>query len=342
VRPYPLSPAPAFFRAAAVATMMATCTPFQNDLPGDAGEYEAGDAGNPPAQASATEGGADAELPCDPSRRFGPPTLVAGLGNPMAKSVAGLRLSPDSLIGYFHADRPAGVGPSGMFMDLYTATRRAPRAPFENVVPLGDSTINTPAEETDPTVSGDGLTLVFVRGVGGDTRLYHARRNTSDGSFIFAGPVFAASPSAGYDHTPFLREDAQVLYFSSNRVADQDWDIYRVAWNGSRSDSAVAVSELNTTFAEADPVITPDDLTIYFSSTRPSPSAQGEQDIWMSTRTSTNDPFSAPENVSELNSPTPKAPTFVSRNQCALYFSVFDRGPSDGTASQYVAEKPAR
>jgi hypothetical protein len=322
--------------------MMTMCTPFQSDLLGDAGEHESSDAGNPLAQPSATEGGADAEPSCDLSRPFGPPTLVAGLANPMAKNVAGLRLSPDSLTGYFHADRPAGVGPSGMFMDLYTATRRTPRAPFEHVAPLGDSTINTPAEEANPTVSGDGRTLVFSRGVGSRTHLYYATRNTSDDSFIFGGPVFAASTSSGFEHTPFFREDAQSLYFSSNRVADQDSDIYRVAWNGSRSDGAVAVSELNTTFSEADPVVTPDDLTIYFSSNRPSPTAQGEQDIWMSARASTRDRFSPPKNVSELNSPRLKAPTFVSRDQCALYLFVADLGPSDGTAAQYVAERPAR
>jgi hypothetical protein len=337
-----LFPTSAFFRMAAVLPMMAMCTPFKNDLPGDAGEHEASDAGNPLAEASATEGGADAESPCDLSQPFGPPMLVAGLANPMAKNVAGLRLSPDLLTGYFHADRPAGIGPSGMFMDLYTATRMTTRAPFEHVALLGDSTINTPAEEANPTVSGDGLTLVFARGIGSDTRLYYATRSTSNDSFIVQGPVFAPGTSARFDHDPFFRENAQVLYFSSSLVADQDWDIYRVAWNGSRSDGAVAVGELNTTFNDAAPVVTPDDLTIYFGSNRPSPTAQGEQDIWMSTRASTNDPFPVPKNVSELNSPRLKAPTFVSRDQCALYLFAADPGPSDGTASQYVAERPAR
>jgi hypothetical protein len=327
------------FALFASATGVTMCTPFRED-PSDASPAEPGPsrdgADSPPLR------GADAQAgpACDLGKPFGAPTLVSGLAA-LANWVAGLRLSPDYLTGYFFLDgRADSIGNS----DLYTAARRTPTSPFGPVAPMGGPGINTSAFEIDPTVSGDGLMLIFGRNALPNevTHLYYATRTTTETSFAYLGLVPNVNDFAATELSPFLREDGQVLYFASTRSPAGDYDIYRAAWNGSSFDTPVPVSELNTSFRDTNPVVTPDDLTIYFNSTRPDGNSQGFADTWTATRASTSDPFSAPTNVVELNLPHQFTPTFVTRDGCSLYFQLNDFTTPEGFFAAYVAEKPAR
>ena len=63
----------------------------------------------------------------------------------------------------------------------------------------------------------------------------------------------------------------------------------------------------------------------------------------MARRTSTKDPFSNPKIVPEVSSPNADAPTFVTRDGCTLYFSIYlknDQNPY-GVFAEYVARRPA-
>jgi hypothetical protein len=261
---------------------------------------------------------------------FGPPALVPGLST-IADSVDGLRLSPDSRTAYFHAVRPDGVG----YDDLYTASRDAPNSAFGGVSPIEGTRINTVAEEVYPTVSGDGLILAYAHGqpAGDPVHIYYAERATTLVGFAFVGPVMTGL-NAQHEAFPFLREDGKVLYF-----AVESNDIYRAPWNGRGLDASLgsptAVEEINTNFNEVAPVVTPDDLTIYFGSNRTDDSARGDYDIWVATRTSPTEPFSLPRDVMEINTPSFEWPTFVTADGCTLYFSS-NRG---GTLLPYVATR---
>src|SRR5258708_5028156 len=119
------------------------CTPFKDDPQPD------------PALAGVE---AEAGLPCDPQAPFVRTTPVPGLAS-IATSVAGLRLSPDYKTAYFNAsDRSDSVGNN----DLYTATRAAPDSEFGAIQPIVGDGINTIYEESDPSITGDGLALVFA------------------------------------------------------------------------------------------------------------------------------------------------------------------------------------
>src|SRR5579884_1700349 len=209
----------------------------------------------------------------------------------------------------------------------YTGNSTPDASPMElhpDVMPIPGVGINTPNEEFDPTVTGDGLTLVFGRGrIGGDpVHLHYAARATAAMPFSYVGPLPGANdPNATYDTTPFLREDGLFLYFASDRVRANSTDIYVAAWNGSGVDAPRPVDELNTSYSELAPVVTPDGLTIYFGSDRPDGGARGQHDVWMATRSSTAAPFSEPVNVTELNSSALELPTFVFRGGCTLYLS---------------------
>jgi hypothetical protein len=321
------------------------CTPFRED-PGDAGPADPSpsrDGAASPAHGG-TAGGIDAEAGqrCNLGKPFGAPTLVPGLAG-LANWVANLRLSPDYTTGYFVLQgRADSVGNT----DLYTAERPTPISPFGPVAPMGGTGINTTGFEFDPTVSGDGLTLIFGRTPFPDevTHLHYATRTPSEASFTYVGLVPNVNDFAASDASPFLREDGQVLYFASTRSSAGDSDIYRAAWNGSSFDTPVPVSEINASVQDGNPVVTPDDLTIYFGSARPDGNPQGLGDIWTATRVSTRDPFSAPTNVVELNSPHQGTPTFVTSDGCSLYFQLSDLASptGGGFVAMYVAEKPPR
>jgi hypothetical protein len=252
----------------------------------------------------------------------------------MITNLSGLRLSTDYLTGYF--DELQHTTSDGVW-GLYTATRPSLDGSFTKAVLVGDSALNGFDTKNDPTVRGDGLALI----IGGVERpeqpamhLYLANRASTEMPFAYVGPVPNVNDNAGEDSKPFLREDGRVLYFSSSRISANAFDIYRATWDGSTFGAPVAVSELNSVSNELCPVVTPDDLTIYFASSR----SNGVQGIWMSSRPSVSDPFSAPRSVAELNGPS-EQPTFVTRDGCVLYFAVKD---AMGTTSQYYAEKAAR
>jgi hypothetical protein len=256
----------------------------------------------------------------------------------VASGLGGLRLSPDGLTAYFHA---SGRSDSVAYDDLYTATRNSVSSAFGNIVPIEGAGVNTSSDEVDPTVSGDGLTLVFarMRPPTDPVHLYVATRPLPYLPFTGVGLLPNVNDlTAELDETPFLRQDGDVLYLASSRNPANSTDIYRSTRASASGDLATptAVSELNTNYSEVSPVVTPDDLTIYFASDRVDGNAMGSYDIWVATRASTSAAyFSALTDVAELNTEFDELPTFVSSDGCALYFWS-DR---DGTSVPYVATR---
>jgi hypothetical protein len=106
-------------------------------------------------------------------------------------------------------------------------------------------------------------------------------------------PVF--STATGGDDDPSLTGDMLELYFNRNA------DIYvatRAAVNQPWG-TPTLVAELSSTSSETTPEITYDGLTIYVGSDRPG--TAGQDDIWVSTRATRSDTWSAPVRVAELS-----------------------------------------
>ena len=298
-------------------------------LSDDAGRRDASS-----SDAGATRDGADAGSgPCDLTRPFDPPRQVAGLTSFLG-AVGDLRLSPDLLTGYFSAQG----GDAGPTYNLYTATRPEAGAPFASITPIVGPGINNGNDVISPTVRGDGEFLIYARTNapnGAERSLFWATRASAGAPFDDRGalPSFDDAGATAVT-TPYLREDGAVLYFASNATPISMLDIYRATWNGSRLDGQSLLANVNSFKNDFGPVITPDELTLFFTSDR-----NGGLDIWMATRGSTNVPFSAPVSVMELNTQDAEWPTFVTRDGCTLYLSS-NRQPYGIT--QYVASRPAR
>jgi hypothetical protein len=278
------------------------CTRFKDDPPIAA-----------PPEASAQ----DSEPACDATLPFGPPVLVPGLADIDAASVGGLRLSPDSLTGYFHASgRPDSLGGN----DLYRATRISPTAAFTDVISLG-SAVNSAEDESDPSPRADSLALIFARapnGPGMPLTLLEAGKVSSQ-PFSASNPIGGSFVPSITDENPFWATDG-TLYFASERSTD--YDLYLAAPEGTGfAAPTVLPGSVNSAFNDVAPVVTANGLTLYYASDRVDGGWSGNFDIWMATRSSTSDEFSLPGNVQEINSAQLDVPTFATSDGCTLYFA---------------------
>ena len=79
-----------------------------------------------------------------------------GAGVNTASNETAPALSADGLTLYFGSDRPDGFGST----DLYMATRATTSDPFGDVTNLG-ADVNTASNDNNPTISADGLMLLF-------------------------------------------------------------------------------------------------------------------------------------------------------------------------------------
>jgi hypothetical protein len=73
---------------------------------------------------------------------------------------------------------------------------------------------------------------------------------------------------------------------------------------------------LDTPATENNPVVTPDELTLFFGSTR-----TGDSEIYEARRASVADGFGAPMELTGLNTSGLGAPNWISPDGCNLYFT---------------------
>jgi hypothetical protein len=282
------------------------------------------------ADTSDVDANTDAASPmCDVNKPFGAPTLISSLDNSGFVDGTSLRLSPDLLTGYFTQQVIEADGGYDL-THIYTATRTSPLGAFSTAVNL--ASLNSALGETHPSVTGDGLTIFFDESTNG---IEIATRTTTAAAFGTAAPL--QNVNTGSEAYPFVRQDAQALYF------ERSSDLYRSTWTGSAFDVGTAVTELNTSASETYSTVTPDDLVIYFSSERTDGGALGGFDIWVATRASSTEQFGSPHNVTEVNTaPNDEKATFITSDRCSLYFWRQAPNPSDGgvgVQQQFVATK---
>jgi serine/threonine protein kinase len=150
--------------------------------------------------------------------------------------------------------------------------------------------INTEANESHPTISGDGLTLVFLR----DSKAYQASRDQVGRNFraptLLPGPI----NEEGDVDSPYLSHDGLTLVFASTRQgsigANDLWICKRPVLDASFSKPENLGPNVNTTEEDSTPSLSNDALTLWFCAFRPDESQQ--VDLYEASRPSTNVPFS--------------------------------------------------
>ena len=145
---------------------------------------------------------------------FGTPGNL-GPGVNSGESEGHPHLSADGLRLYFQGRGPGGFGDA----DVWMAIRARVSDPFGAAVNLGAG-VNTRHFDGEPTVSSDGLTLIFSSdrpGGCGERDLWLAARPSVAVPFGPARHLGCSLNSPAHDVTPSLARDGTVLFFMSNR-----------------------------------------------------------------------------------------------------------------------------
>ena len=162
--------------------------------------------------------------------------------------------------------------------------------------------VNSPQDEYRLALSDDGLILVFNSSRAAKAGLYESRRPSVDEPFGPAVPIEALNSVGDNCGGPSLSGDGLTLLYHSRAGPNQrgGCDIYQSRRRTRSSPWEPPVNlgpPVNTTGGyEIDPCLSPDGLTLLFSS--PSrPGGAGVEDLWRARRKSPDAPFENPENL---------------------------------------------
>ncbi len=273
--------------------------------------------------------------------QFGPWSAPVHLGPPVNTIFAEVNpfISKDGLSLYFSClDCPGGFGS----FDLWVSHRASVDDPWGAPQNLGP-TINTPSNETNPTLSSDEHRLYFTSnrpGGFGATDLYVSRRHNKRDNLGWQLPENLGgainTPAQERMATYFEDDDTGTitLYFSSDRPGGLGSDdIYASTLQPDDTfGPAVLVAELSSPSSDLFPVIRRrDGLEMFLGSNRPgsvlTPSGlRPSPDLWVSTRATTSDPWSAPVNLGPVvNSPFDDQRAALSFDGTTLYFNSAQR-----------------
>jgi hypothetical protein len=254
--------------------------------------------------------------------------------------------APDGLSLYLASNRPGGQGG----LDIWVSTRRDTTAPWSAPQDLG-APVNSTADDFCPTPVGKGGLFFISRraipGACGQGDIYFTHRTGAtwaEPEHLLCAP---AGPNSDLDEQGPSWVDAtagqlrgkKLLFFSRSSVSPSvAGEIYvSQRQNGARFGPATAVSELNDAAAnDIQPNVRADGLEVVFSSNRAG--GLGAQDIWVATRATAGDSWSAPVNIgTAVNTAAAESRPSLSKDGKQL---LFGRAPSpEGSSDVYVATR---
>ncbi|GLR15831.1 TolB family protein [Portibacter lacus] len=202
------------------------------------------------------------------------------------------------------------------------------------------TTINTPLNERDFTVSPDGSVVYFTRSLlDNKTRvILKAKKNGADYSNI----ELASFSGKFNDLEPFFSPDGMRLYFASNRNAEQtaekdDYDIWYIERlsNGEWSKALRLPDIINTEKDEFYPAVSANG-NLYFTGVREN--GVGTEDIFLSKFV--NGEYQLPLPLSEsINTKTYEFNAYVNSTEDLIIFSSYGRADDLGGGDLYYSVK---
>ena len=203
---------------------------------------------------------------------------------------------------------------------------------------LFDEPVNSTGIEYFACISSDGLEVYIDKPVSGGIAsshwdIYVSTRGSIDDPWsvpLNLGPI--VNSSGVIDGYASLSSDDLELYFSGYRPGGYgNQDIWVTTRDSKDSDWGTPVNlgtTLNTSYKDWLPWISSNGLELYFSSARPG--GYGGNDIWVATRTTTNDEWEEPVNLGPVvNSTAGDCHPCLSPDGLVLFFSDYDH-PSLG------------
>ena len=252
-------------------------------------------------------------------------------------------LSRDGLTIYFTSDRPGSqIRPDGSLgLDLWFATRDSVDSPSWNTPENMGSLINSAADDSLPFLSSNEHVLYFYSkrpgGCGqGDIWMTRRRNKHSDWQEPTNLGCDLNDLNTSFDETaPAFFEDPKTeqawLFFGSNRPGTcpescpggiGDYDVYASPLGeGGSAGPGILIPEFSSAKRDTRIFIRKDGLEAFITSNR-SGSLNASLDIWVSTRDTLSDPWSAPTNPGmPVNSMVDDVAPWLSKDGTTLYFS---------------------
>lgn len=285
---------------------------------------------------------------CDLAKPFQAPELVKGLED---LTVFSARFATGETQAFISAleETDGSTEP-----DIYTSTRADLASPFMGKGLLQVSRLGV--SEYWPTVTADGTFMFFESDrskteIDGGYQPDRARIWFSKKEFSFSTATLQsvfATTSNFIEGAPYLDPQGRAIYFmSAGRAAIDgagDLDLYESILNPATGSAQAPTSlgpNVNTPAAENAPVVSADQLTLYFARA----DVNGVNDVWMSRRPTSAGAFGTSTIVSAVQTEHDELPSYLSDDECRLYF-VSNRDRTDGDAPGiesfrlYVATRP--
>ena len=248
---------------------------------------------------------------------FGPPVRIVEL------SVAGVRdddptLTADLRELYFNSARAGGPGAG----DIWVATRALADGPWDP--PTLVAALSSPASETGPEVSADGLAILFASdraGTLGATDIWMSTRSARTAPW--GAPVHVPElSSTAEDTAPAIHAGGLVIVFESTRGAGDAnlWIATRPAITSAWSAPQMITSSADP---EGSPYLASDGRTLLFNAIRPG--GNGMADLYLATRAAEGDPFVAETRIDISGASNDEDP-WLSNDGRVLFFANNQNG----------------
>jgi hypothetical protein len=259
----------------------------------------------------------DASARCSKASLFGTPEFVPELHEQGGGEFAARLTGDEQDVFYTHI--PTDGGP----LRTYTAHRDSPTATFGAPLPLNVQ--GNGSNDSYPTVDRDGVVYYVQSDSTGSAGfgIFTASRGQRTAPFGSLQLV-AALETPTFDGHPYVAPDDGELFF--DRSPDGSAGPFTVMsagiTNGSFYDAAPVQGSVNDAMLTArTPVITADRLTLYFASNRSLDGGPtGLNVIWRASRSSPTTVFGSATMVQEIVSTDNIVPTWISEDECVIYF----------------------
>lgn len=270
---------------------------------------------------------------CDHGAPFGNEQAVDVGGTTPVYSVEGARFDPAQTNAYLSLCPLSG---DKSMCDLYTSQLNPATKAFGLINKL-TSVSDGSHYDAYPTITPDFQYLVFGSDRMDNLPKLYVAKAIGGGFDMSTASVLVIPPGATFGNEPYILPDGGTLYFEGGTDPGNP-ELYRASGAPPTfGGSATLLASVNGPTGDFAPVVTDDELEMFFASDRKT-GASIALDIYTSTRTSTSVPFGAPQLVTNLsNDADVDWPLWISPDRCSLY--LIHKPMATGVGTLYLVSR---
>lgn len=256
-------------------------------------------------------------LACDQSKDFGSPLQIAPATTNSSETSISVQSNGLSALISVRSD----VTDPSTSLDIKRYFRASTNVPFGSPTEIrGATNVNSSNDEGHVRLSRYGNALYFTRTFADSTSaIYRAQRADNADNFPAPEPLGSIVNFVATMGASWISPDGTAFYWAA---LDQAFALYHADVTSEGYSNRTTVSVINAVGPVIAPVLTDDQITIYFGSTGTDDTATAVEQVWRATRDSTSAEFEPPSPIAELRDlERPTYPLDVSPDGCILYLA---------------------